>query len=385
MPLSNRRPLDAATQSTLRGKQGLDERVRDQILAQITQGDVTAGQCFGTEGELAEMLGVGRNTLRKAIASLEREGYVSRRRGLGIVVERRPTLAGVGADRVGGPVDIASGERMPVIVQLPRWDDSEEGFYTGRFLKLLTRPHRRGLLAVEIRHYEDVLHFKDVAGRTVICVDPDPTRVHELLELDRHGVRVIVFAPYQPIPGLVAISPDRRPMVCELVKRLYAMGHAAVGLINNNPVHMSFQQAWIGFLDAHRELNRPIHPRAMVQVTALALDGGAVDVEQVTAWVCTYIGGIPLFAEACRVAGRSVPEDVSLVSLDDTGEAPAAHLGKAISVMVDDLEATVDLIRQFLVDYPDALRGKIQITPYRYIERETVAPPVVSARVSEQN
>jgi GntR family transcriptional regulator len=68
----------------------LAERLRDELLEEITSAQMQPGTKLPTEGELATRFNVSRATVREAVTSLVEAGYVTRRRGSGsYVAERR--------------------------------------------------------------------------------------------------------------------------------------------------------------------------------------------------------------------------------------------------------------------------------------------------------
>jgi GntR family transcriptional regulator len=70
-------------------RHSLAEELRGRILA----GEWRPGDRLPSEPELARRRTVSRSSMRSAIAMLEEEGYVSRRRGSGTYVTHRPALA----------------------------------------------------------------------------------------------------------------------------------------------------------------------------------------------------------------------------------------------------------------------------------------------------
>ncbi|MYV40944.1 GntR family transcriptional regulator [Streptomyces sp. SID1328] len=62
------------------------ERVRDDLLAQMQDGRLPAGETMPSEPTLATAYGVSRGTVRRALAVLEAEGRVQSRQGVGRVV-----------------------------------------------------------------------------------------------------------------------------------------------------------------------------------------------------------------------------------------------------------------------------------------------------------
>src|ERR1044071_8565808 len=76
----------------------LADRLRDELLEEMTSSQLPPGTKLPTEGELATRFGVSRATVREAVTSLVEAGYVTRRRGSGsYVAERRRMPHGLDA------------------------------------------------------------------------------------------------------------------------------------------------------------------------------------------------------------------------------------------------------------------------------------------------
>ena len=72
------------------GRTLLADRLRDELLEEISTSQLPPGAKLPTEGELAKRFGVSRATVREAVRGLVEAGYVTRRRGSGsYVTERR--------------------------------------------------------------------------------------------------------------------------------------------------------------------------------------------------------------------------------------------------------------------------------------------------------
>jgi GntR family transcriptional regulator len=72
------------------GQTLLADRLRDELLDEITSSQLEPGTKLPTEGELSKRFGVSRATVREAVRGLVEAGYVTRRRGSGsYVAERR--------------------------------------------------------------------------------------------------------------------------------------------------------------------------------------------------------------------------------------------------------------------------------------------------------
>ncbi|GAB3219880.1 FadR/GntR family transcriptional regulator [Glycomyces halotolerans] len=83
-----------ALQSTR--KSALVDQVIDQLRRQISDGEWPVGSRIPTESELAELLGVGRNTIREGVRALAHAGLLEIRQGAGtFVVGRSEVTAAV--------------------------------------------------------------------------------------------------------------------------------------------------------------------------------------------------------------------------------------------------------------------------------------------------
>ena len=71
----------------------LRHRLAQELRGRILAGEWAPGERLPSEPELARRRTVSRSSLRSAIAMLEEDGYVSRRRGSGTYVTHRPALA----------------------------------------------------------------------------------------------------------------------------------------------------------------------------------------------------------------------------------------------------------------------------------------------------
>lgn len=65
-----------------------NKTIRAQLLSSMREGEYAASERLPRESVLAEKLGISRTQLRDILASLEREGFISRRHGVGTLINR---------------------------------------------------------------------------------------------------------------------------------------------------------------------------------------------------------------------------------------------------------------------------------------------------------
>ena len=66
--------------------------IRAQLLSAMKDGEFASCQRLPRESVLAESLGISRTQLRDILASLEREGFITRRHGVGTIINRHVCL-----------------------------------------------------------------------------------------------------------------------------------------------------------------------------------------------------------------------------------------------------------------------------------------------------
>jgi GntR family transcriptional regulator len=74
------------------GRTLLADRLRDELLEEISSSRLPPGTKLPSEGELAKRFNVSRATVREAVRGLVEAGYVSRRRGSGSYVTERQRM-----------------------------------------------------------------------------------------------------------------------------------------------------------------------------------------------------------------------------------------------------------------------------------------------------
>lgn len=351
-------------------------RVREQVLRDLITRNTDSNDRYYTETELAKRFSVCRNTVRRALGDLEQEGYITRHRKIGTIINKKNVHSETGSSNQTLTLNSLHTEtRQRVIVMLPAWNDSVEGFYTGKLLRALSSPDLTPPLAIEIRHYNDSLILNQPEDAAIISIDPHPAAYEKFQKLADQGVHIIAIEPQHPIPGLINLFTDRRTIVCQAVKKFYEMGHRAVGIINSKLNHLDFERSLLGYLDAHHELDLPIPSTGIEQEASSFRVLPVPDVKRISAWVCSYMSSINFVANECWKAGLSIPRDVSIICLDDPGDVPFASIGKKISVVTSDSVAAASLIHTYLNDWREERRETTIFIPSEWKDRETIAPP----------
>lgn len=93
MSINNHAPPEAALLDRLavdfQSEVPIYTQVKNQLRLHIDRGDLASGKQLPTVRELALALGINANTVSRVYGDLEREGYLSRRRGVGTFAVQR--------------------------------------------------------------------------------------------------------------------------------------------------------------------------------------------------------------------------------------------------------------------------------------------------------
>nr|WP_277605771.1 FadR/GntR family transcriptional regulator [Glycomyces sp. L485] len=102
-------------------KSALVDQVIDQLRGQISDGEWGVGSRIPTESELAELLGVGRNTIREGVRALAHAGLLEIRQGAGtFVINRSEVTAAVRRRIAASPASDAMEVRRGLEIEAAR-------------------------------------------------------------------------------------------------------------------------------------------------------------------------------------------------------------------------------------------------------------------------
>lgn len=209
------------------------------------------------------------------------------------------------------------------------------------------------------------LHARQVSGILVAVTVP----FEGLAEVARMDTPIVQIDGRVDLPGATRILADLRGGVHHALEHLFALGHDSVAFLGDADPADARRAAW---LELHRITGRTPGPfeaapytRAggrdgMLRMLALAAPTAVLAASDMIA-----IGAL----RALRDAGMRVPDDVSLVGIDDTEEAEFAGLTtvrQPVEAMaVDAVEALLDRPRVPSTRDFDVL----------LVERDSAGPP----------
>ena len=298
-------------------------QLAEQLRAGIADGSYPPGKKIPSENELARTLSVSRQTVRQAIGTLENEGLLTRVRGSGTYVRSQLPIKRQATERIGVIVTYLDDYIFPTIVQ------GIEGVLSANGYTLTL-----GLTYNKVENERKALRQILDAGVDGLIVEgtksalPNPNR--ELYEELQHEQLPFLFINgyYENLGGGYVVMDDCQAgaTVCHA---LIQKGHTAIGGIFKSD-DMQGHKRYEGFAAEMSRNGLAIKDDAALWYTTEDIPymfGGAMDevllrrLEGVTGVVCYNDQIAVCLWELLRRAGKAVPRDVSLVSVDNSALA----------------------------------------------------------------
>jgi DNA-binding LacI/PurR family transcriptional regulator len=326
------------------------ERLRAYLLAEMTAGRLKPGDALPTELDLVESTGLSRNTVRQALAGLERGGLIDRVRGRGTFVHE------------------SAGERLRTGLQLLGLviPESRAGYYPSlqRGFRAAASDVRSQVIVCDtgndpLRQADGLLQLMDapVAGVAIVPTTDPVTPPHQVRALQRKNIP-IVFC-HRRVEGVQApLVTFPAQEVGRLAGRALAdRGHRRVAFFTRRRTGLAplYEQ---GLRAALREAGGDLPPECVRDIPSGTPANRHEDVmrenlEAVmavrrppTAIFCGFDSEAELLYLLLPRLGLQIPEDVSLIGFGGTWRE-GAILRRLTSVVVDEErlgKAAVDLL-----------------------------------------
>jgi DNA-binding LacI/PurR family transcriptional regulator len=339
--------------------------VRRQIEMQISRGVWEIGRRIPGERELARSFGVNQMTANRTIQELVREGLLERRVGSGTFV--------------CAPSQAAQAEPSKLVLVVPYTDHPEDDVYLRRPFRSIchaSTQHGVHLQVVQAGADQYPAIVDSYSGSTFIFAAPHELARETLEALHSHGVPLVSMGASWLGAQMHCVDSDNRSGAKRAVEYLLRLGHTRIGFVNGDGTTTNCRDRLEGYREALESNDTQVRDHWIAQAGGdweIDSDGqsAVVDMllhpEPVTAIVAA---GFFLSLQLLKQVGSlqlKVPEDVSVISLDDSSAAehlaqpltamrqPLAELGvraaaKALSLLRDaSVPALVDLLPMELI------------------------------------
>lgn len=289
----------------------------EYITSLIESGALTPGDKLSSENELAQQFGISRQTVRTAIGILEEQGVLRRVKGSGTYLSehRHPEQQ----NRIAVITTYVDSYIFPKIIQGIEEKLFERGYSVQIAFTNNTLEREKNVLA-------DIISRDDVAGVIVEGTKsglPNPN-LALYRKLQARNIPILFINTYYPELCVPHVSLDDVQAARKAVDYLIGKGHRDIGAVLKLDDGQG-RQRYLGYLQAMDAAGYPVTDSRMVWIDtdeskqlAYCTDKILNRLESCTALLC-YNDQIAF--QLVRLLGDHgirVPEDVALISIDDS-------------------------------------------------------------------
>lgn len=302
------------------------DQIAEFIRNRVRFGTYDAGERLPGEWVLAEEFEVSRGTVRSALAQLEKERLITRKRGKGTFV---------------APSDLEARHGLTVIPFVV-WDDC--GFFPDVIRGASEEARSRGyevcvsFTGVEGQHEGEAISAIVQRGMPGALISTHPARPADYSALREAGVRIVQVDQRREMDADYVLV-DNFGGAKLAVEHLYGLGHRSIiHITHENPGDVPTRSDRIrGFEEACRQLglDEDACPVASLEISAWEKEreekrfrewvgANLFDDRPYTACVCYNDGLAAHLLRTAQALGRKVPDEMSVVGFDDSPVARTA-------------------------------------------------------------
>lgn len=344
------------------------EAVSTAIMADIESGKYPAGAALPTEESLTAIYAVSRQTVRHALSCLAERGIIARRQGSGSTVLPKRQIPATG--KIAVVATYISDYIFPGQLRAVEEVLSENGYAAVLSATRNRVCTERSILAELLK---DPVDGVLIEGTKSAVPNPNFDLYARLMEM---GIPVVFFNGYYPaLSGTYYVCADNAAGGAELVRHLVSRGHTRIcGFFKSDDIQG--HQRYSGFISELFRSGLIIPDENVFWYTTetketLFSDPGEVlaRIGENTAAVC-YNDEIAFRLVECLLsAGKRVPQDVAVVSFDDSS------LSRISRVPITSLsygENNIGRIAaQKLVDILNGKKVGSEVVPWALVQRES--------------
>ena len=299
------------------------ERIVSWVQTEIENGALSRGDKLPSENELMERFRVSRQTVRRAMEELTEKGVVEGRRGSGTYVTVNTRRYAAGKEiRIAVMLTYVDTYIFPSIIKGIESVLSSEGC-TLQIAMTDNAVEKERMLLKEFIHTQSV---DGIIAETVKSALPNPN-MELYREIENMGIPVLFVNSYYKELDIPHISMDDRKAGYLAAKHLAECGHTRIGGIfkaDDGQGHLRYA----GYTDALMEQEIKIRGDQVIWIDSEELRAMGEEsakflkrLKGCTACVCYNDETAYKIVEIFRKSGYRVPEDLSVVGIDNSGLA----------------------------------------------------------------
>ena len=360
------------------------QQITEWIQNQIATGELSAGDRLESEHELSARFQLSRQTVRHALSELEAAGIVSRVKGSGTYIQYGAGSTEPLSQTVTIISTYADSYIFPRLLQVMVRRLSKAGYSTkimftnnrveteGRLLRQLLSEGSRDPLLIE----------------PVMSGLPNPNSGY-YRKLQAAGIPILFFHSFYPELSIPHVSMDDRAVGRAATEYLLRQGHTRIGGIFKADDGQG-RLRYAGFTDAMRASGVEIREERIAWIDTQELRDQLSyspyilrRLQTCSACVCYNDEIAHLVTEQCLQAGIRIPDELSLISVDNSELAKlnAVPLTSVIHPLEALGEKVAENLLQLIADreYDATFEFAPQIE-----ERASVSPTVSAAQSNNQ-
>ncbi len=292
------------------------QEVAGWILEQIDSGVLSAGSKIPSENELCEKFHISRQTVRHAIAKLSKEGVLRSAQGSGTYVDDYKLKL---SKRIAVVTTYVDGYIFPKTIQGIESTLKDYGYSMQLSFTNNTYEREREIL-------ENLIAQKDTAG---LLLEPTKSalpspNIDLIKKLEEQGTRILLINSYYQQLPIPHVSLDDKKCSYLAVKALIEAGHTKIGCILKLDDGQG-RERYLGYLEAMKEMNFAVDDKWIVWLDTDDLGNMEENTDKIKRRIndCTalFIYNDQVAVEVISLLqknGKKVPDDMSIVSIDDS-------------------------------------------------------------------
>lgn len=297
------------------------QQIEDWIYERLRSGELRKGDRLETEAEMAEKFSFSRQTVRQALADLEKKGIIRKIQGSGSYIQRQfPENGNIPLTKAVTIISSYSDSYIfPRILQ-SMTDVLQKNGYSVRIMFTNNRreTERRILTTLISEESGDPLIVEPVTSAL-----PNPNIVYYRKLMSR-GIPIVFFNTYYPGIDIPHVSLDDVAAGRKVTDYLISLGHRKIGCIFKSDDGQGLRR-YEGYQEALTDAGIPIDENHVCWVDTCRLkgmlkkDNWILDrLGECTAAVCYNDEVAYMLTELCEAAKVRIPQDLSIVSIDNS-------------------------------------------------------------------
>ena len=296
---------------------------RDALRQAVDEGKFAPGERMPSTAQISRLMNVSLVTAHRALGELVDDGVLRRSQGRGTFV--RPVMGDRGTPRAAGRIGLVFHR-----------ESSLADHYHSQILEGVRRGAQQLHVDLILLRFDE-----DVKGECdgFLYVNPLPSELEDVQAHAKKRPRVVVGAS-GGVAGVAAVDTDNADLAEQAVEHLKNLGHtrlAYVGGGDGPEATSNARDRWQGFAKACDARSMTPQPRHVLHADHWQLSDGEKSrlVRMLTApnrptaiLAAGYYYALDVYA-AALTAGLRLPEDLSVVGIDDPPSA--AHLSPSLT------------------------------------------------------